>query len=137
MAKDSRTRDFDKKSIAGGGPVEELMARNIIEAQAMAYMRGRSIVKQYIIADEMQNSTPVQALSITTRLGDYSKIVLCGDTQQIDSPYMDERNNGLTFASERMKGSPLCCQLTFLEKESTRSPLAREAIERMGRIAQF
>lgn len=113
-------------------PVDELMARSIIEAQAMAYMRGRSITRQYMIVDEMQNSNATQALSIITRIGDGSKIVLLGDPAQIDSPYLDSRNNGLAFAAARMKGSPYCWQLTFMDCESTRSPLAREAIERMS-----
>lgn len=122
----------DRKSAASGDYVDGLLADKVIEPQAMAYMRGRSIANQFIIADEMQNSTPTQSLSIITRIGFGSKIALCGDIQQIDSPYMDEHNNGLSFAAARMKGSPLCAQIEFLERESTRSDLAREAITRMG-----
>ena len=80
----------------------------------------------------MQNSTATQALSIITRIGDFSKIVLLGDPAQIDSPYLDSKSNGLTYAAERMKGSPLCWQVTFSQKETTRSALAKEAIERMS-----
>lgn len=50
---------------------------------------------------------------------------------QIDAQYLDKRNNGLVFASEKMKGSPLCAQITFEQEESVRSPLAMEAAKRM------
>jgi len=112
-------------------PLDDLMERGIIDAQAMAYMRGRSITRQFMIVDEMQNSTPNQALSIITRIGEGSKIVLLGDPDQIDSPYLDRRSNGLVYAAEGMKGSAYCWQLTFTEKESTRSPLAKEALSRL------
>ena len=115
-----------------GSYLDDLMERGVIEAQAMAYMRGRSIKYQYMVVDEMQNSTATQALSIITRIGDFSKIVLLGDPAQIDSPYLDSKSNGLTYAAERMKGSPLCWQVTFSQKETTRSALAKEAIERMS-----
>lgn len=112
--------------------VTDLMDMGIVEMQSLAYMRGRSIVGQYIVADEMQNSTPTQALSIITRAGEGTKIVICGDTEQIDTPYMDCHSNGMVFAAERMKASPLCAQITFTEEESTRSALAQEAIQLMG-----
>ena len=64
-------------------------------------------------------------------VGEESKIVLLGDPNQIDNPYLDRISNGLVYAAERMRGSPLCWQITFNERESTRSPLAREAIERL------
>lgn len=114
-----------------GSPLDTLLDTGVIEAQAMAYMRGRSICRQFMIVDEMQNSTINQVLSIITRVGEESKIVLLGDPNQIDNPYLDRSSNGLVYAAERMKDSPLCWQLTFNERESTRSPLAREAIERL------
>lgn len=115
----------------GSEALEELMNRGVIEAQAMAYMRGRSIAHQFMVVDEMQNATPIQALSIITRIGEESKIALLGDPDQIDNPYLDRRSNGLAYACEGMRGSKLCCQLTFTEKESTRSALAKEALRRL------
>lgn len=113
-------------------PVAYLLEHGVLEMQSMAYMRGRSITDQFIVVDEMQNSTPNQALSIITRVGEGTKIVVGGDVEQIDSAFLDVASNGLTFAAERMKGSPLCAQITFSKHESTRSPLAQEAIRRMG-----
>lgn len=121
----------EKDGIAVGSTLDDLIERGIIEAQAMAYMRGRSITRQYMVVDEMQNSTQTQALSIITRIGEESKIVLLGDPAQIDAPCLDRRNNGLTYAAEGMKGSRHCSQLTFVEKESTRSPLAKDALARL------
>ena len=123
--------EHGKDGAAVGSVLDDLMASGIIEPQAMAYMRGRSICGQYMVVDEMQNSTVTQALSIITRIGENSKIVLLGDPNQIDNPYLDRASNGLVYAAERMKGSPFCWQLTFTEEESTRSPLARDAIQRM------
>ena len=120
-----------KDGFQTGSLLDDLIERGIIEAQAMAYMRGRSITRQYMVVDEMQNSTQAQALSVITRIGEQSKIVLLGDPDQIDSPYLDRRNNGLVYAAEGMKGSPHCFQLTFMEKESTRSPLAKDALSRL------
>lgn len=57
---------------------------------------------------------------------------LLGDPSQIDNNVLSSRNNGLIFASEMMKGSPLCAQIMFSgEKECVRSPLAKDAAERL------
>lgn len=111
--------------------VEELFDRDIIRAEAMNYLRGRSIVKTLIIIDEAQNATPSQVKGIITRAGVGSKVVLMGDPDQIDKPFLDQRTNGLVFASEKMKGSPLCWQITLTPEESTRSALAKDAIKRL------
>ena len=95
-------------------------------SQSLGYMRGRSITDTYIIIDEAQNMSLTQVLSMITRAGEGSKIVLLGDPDQIDNPFLDRQNNGLVFASEKMKGSPLCWQISFTEDECTRSPLAKE-----------
>lgn len=129
MPPDEHSRKKDGCSC--GTPMDTLLESGVLEPQAMAYMRGRSICRQFIIVDEMQNSTINQVLSIITRVGEQSKIVLLGDPNQIDNPYLDFSSNGLVYAAERMRESPLCWQLTFSERESTRSALAREAIERL------
>ena len=112
--------------------VNELFSRGIITAQAMAYMRGRSIANTYILIDESQNMTPSQAFGIISRVGAGSKVVLAGDPEQIDNPELDSQNNGLSYASECMRGSPLCAQVTFEKDECVRSKLALDAIKRMS-----
>ena len=109
----------------------EVFDRNLIQMKALNFIRGRSLEKIYLIIDEAQNMTPNQVKGIITRAGKGTKVILLGDPQQIDKPFLDERTNGLSYASEKMKGSPLCCQVTMLESECERSRLALEAIGRL------
>lgn len=113
------------------GKLEEIFARGIIQAEALNYIRGRSIIKTYLIIDEAQNTTPDQIKGIITRAGKDTKIVLLGDPNQIDRPFLDERTNGLSYASEHMKGSPFCWQITMNAEECERSALALEAVKRL------
>ena len=89
------------------------------------------MTKTYLIIDEAQNLTPKQAKGIITRAGIGTKIILLGDPNQIDNPLLDERTNGLSYAAEHMKGSPLCYQLTLSAQECERSALATDAVQRM------
>ncbi len=66
-----------------------------------------------------------------TRVGEGTKVILLGDPQQIDHPLLDERTNGLSYASEKMKGSSLCYQITMRADECERSKLAFDAANRM------
>ena len=101
--------------------------RNDIKAEAVGYIRGRSICDTYIIIDEAQNLSPIEIKTIITRVGTGSKLILIGDPAQIDRPELDELNNGLSYASERLKGEPTCWQLTMTDDESVRSELAKRA----------
>ncbi|MCF6093556.1 PhoH family protein [Microaerobacter geothermalis] len=74
-----------------------------IQVEALTYIRGRSIPEQYIIVDEAQNLTKHEVKTILTRVGEGSKIVLMGDPDQIDHPYLDKYNNGLSYVVERFK----------------------------------
>lgn len=98
-----------------------------IKAEAIGFIRGRSICDTYIIIDEAQNLTPTEIKTIITRVGTGSKLILLGDPEQIDRPELDEKNNGISYASERLKGEPTCWQITLSDKESVRSELARRA----------
>ena len=113
------------------GKLDEIFERGIIQAEALNFIRGRSIVKTYLIIDEAQNTTPAQIKGIITRAGKDTKIILLGDPGQIDRPFLDERTNGLSYASEHMKGSPLCWQITMAAEECERSALAMEAVRRL------
>ncbi|GAA0739609.1 PhoH family protein [Clostridium oceanicum] len=111
--------------------IKELFDRRIITAEAVAYLRGRSIVKNWVIIDEAQNLTPKQVKAIITRVGKGTKLILIGDPDQIDQPFLDSRSNGLCYASEKMKGSKLCYQVTLKYDECERSPLAYEGSKRL------
>ncbi|MEA4825126.1 MAG: PhoH family protein, partial [Clostridium sp.] len=111
--------------------IKELFDRRIITTEAVAFLRGRSIVKNWVIIDEAQNLSPKQVKAITTRVGEGTKLVLIGDPEQIDEPFLDYRSNGLCYASERMKGSKLCYQVTLKYDECERSDLAHDASRRL------
>ncbi|MHC6180548.1 PhoH family protein [Clostridium sp. JNZ X4-2] len=111
--------------------VMELFDRRIITTEAVGYLRGRSITKNWLVVDEAQNLTPKQVKAIITRVGTGTKLLLIGDPEQIDQAFLDSRSNGLCYASEKMKGSHLCYQVTLKHDECERSPLAYEASKRL------
>ena len=111
--------------------VNMLFEKRIIQAEALAYQRGRSLQKYWVLFDEMQNSTPRQAKAVLTRSGLGTKLIMLGDPAQIDNPLLDSQSNGLSYAGEKMMGSKLCFQVTMLPEECERSPLAADAAIRL------
>ena len=107
--------------------VDDLIHQGKLSLEAITYMRGRSIPYQYILIDEVQNLSPHEVKTLISRVGQGSKIVLCGDPYQIDSPYLDFSSNGLVIASDKFKGQSLFATV-FLES-SERSELSRLAAE--------
>lgn len=73
--------------------IENLIKQNTIEISPLAYMRGRTFKNAFIIADEMQNSSPNQMLMLTTRIGENSKMVITGDLKQTDKPLKSGLND--------------------------------------------
>jgi PhoH-like ATPase len=105
--------------------IEDLKEMNLLELEALTYIRGRSIPNQFIIVDEAQNLTPHEVKTIITRVGEGTKIVLTGDPYQIDHPYLDSDSNGLTYLVERMKDQEIVGHITLSKGE--RSELAELA----------
>lgn len=112
----------DKKA---AGRAQELINQGMLNIEPLTYIRGRSIPKQYLIVDEAQNLTPHEIKTIITRAGSGTKIVLTGDVYQIDNPYVDSANSGLTHAVERFKGQEIAAHITLTKGE--RSALAELA----------
>ena len=108
---------------------EQLFEQDLLELEALTYIRGRSIANMFVIIDEAQNLTPHEVKTIISRVGEGSKMVLTGDPQQIDNPYLDASSNGLTYCVERLKASPLHGHITLHKAE--RSALAELAAERL------
>jgi PhoH-like ATPase len=119
--------DDKKDSQAIRKQIEELIKNHLLDLEALTYIRGRSIPRQYIIIDEAQNLTPHEVKTIVSRAGEETKMVLTGDPYQIDNPYLDASSNGLTYAVERMKTLPIHGHITL--KKSERSHLAAAAAE--------
>ena len=101
-----------------------LIEQGFIVLQLIGHLRGRSITDTFFIIDEAQNIEPSVVKSIVTRAGEGSKFVFLGDPTQIDNPELNERYNGLVYLSEKMKGNPMCWQVTLEDEESVRSKLA-------------
>ena len=104
---------------------EALMEKGQIEIAPLSYIRGRTFSNAYIIVDEAQNATIHELKTVITRIGENSKIVLMGDTDQIDTPYIDKRSNGLSVVIERTKESNLTTHIHLSRGE--RSELATYA----------
>ena len=107
--------------------IDQLIASRKLVLEPITYIRGRSIPHQFIIVDEAQNLSPHEVKTIVSRVGDGTKIVLCGDVGQIDNPYLDAASNGLSHLIERMKGHRLAGHVTLSKTE--RSELASLAAE--------
>ena len=89
---------------------------------ALAYIRGRSLQRVFLIVDEAQNLTPHEVKTIITRAGEGTKMVFTGDIQQIDHPYLDSLSNGLSYLVSRMVGQSIYAHITLEKGE--RSALA-------------
>ena len=100
--------------------LEDLLIRNIIEMEALTYIRGRSIPRQFILCDEAQNLSPHMIKSLITRVGEGTKIVFTGDPEQIDHPYLDASSNGLSYLVEKLKGEEIAGHVTLVKGERSK-----------------
>lgn len=104
---------------------EAMMDKGQIEIAPLSFIRGRTFNNAFIIVDEAQNASIHELKTIITRIGEGSKIVLMGDTDQIDTPYLDKRSNGLSITIDRFNNSDLSAYI-YLER-GERSALATYA----------
>jgi len=105
--------------------IEDMRNEGKIQISPLAYIRGRSLSNVIFIVDEAQNLTPHEVKTIITRAGENTKIILTGDIRQIDTPYLDEQSNGLTYVIDRLRGKDLYCHISLEKGE--RSDLANLA----------
>ncbi|MCD6332541.1 MAG: PhoH family protein [Bacteroidales bacterium] len=114
---DPRSKEFLK--------IDQLLQDEKLVITPLAYIRGRSLSKVFFIVDEAQNLTPHEVKTIITRAGEGTKIVFTGDVQQIDSPYLDTKSNGLSYLTEKLKGQDVFTHINLIHGE--RSHLAELA----------
>ena len=101
---------------------EMMCQKRQIEVAPLTFMRGRTFNDAFIIVDEAQNATIHELKTIITRVGDNSKVVLLGDVEQIDTPYIDKLSNGLAIVAEKFKESAITGHIKLEKGE--RSQLA-------------
>jgi len=105
--------------------IEELLKEERLIITPLAYIRGRSLSNAYFIVDEAQNLTPHEIKTIITRAGEGTKMIFTGDLQQIDSPYLDMKSNGLAYMTDKMRKQELFSHVNLVKGE--RSYLAELA----------
>jgi len=113
----------------GGFYLDSYLNDGKIAIEPMTYIRGRSMPLSYIIADECQNISKHEVKTIITRVGEGSKVILTGDIEQIDAPYLDSYDNGLSYVIEKFKDEPIAAHIKLLKGE--RSELATKAAEKL------
>ncbi|WP_448379739.1 PhoH family protein [Gloeomargarita sp.] len=117
------------------GRIPQLLERGVIEVAPLAYMRGRTLNRAFIILDEAQNTTPGQMKMLLTRLGFGSRMVITGDMTQVD---LDPRQaSGLAVAVQVLRGVPGIgfCQLTAADV--VRHPLVQRIVSAYERYEQW
>ena len=119
----SHFKETEKKYKA----LDEMVNQEKMIITPLAFIRGRSLSNVYFIIDEAQNLTPHEVKTIITRAGEGTKIVFTGDIHQIDTPYLDEHSNGMSYIIDRLKGHELYAHVKLERGE--RSELANMANE--------
>jgi PhoH-like ATPase len=104
---------------------EMMMEKGQIDVAPLSHIRGRSFNDAIIIVDEAQNATVHELKTVITRTGKNSKIVLLGDIDQVDLPYIDKYSNGLTIIIEKLKNESITGHINF--EKGYRSELANIA----------
>jgi len=106
--------------------IQRYMDKGIIEIAPLAYMRGRTLSRSFIILDEAQNTTTEQMFMFLTRLGQDSKCVVTGDPSQIDLPH--NRKSGLIEAMQALHGTEGIFFTKFDEVDVIRHELVQKII---------
>jgi len=97
--------------------IEEMLKEEQLLISPLAYIRGRSLTNVFFIVDEAQNLTPHEIKTIITRAGENTKMVFTGDIQQIDSPYLDSKSNGLSYLTDKMAGQDIFSHVQLVKGE--------------------
>ncbi|MFA7116494.1 MAG: PhoH family protein [Bacteroidales bacterium] len=113
--------DVIKNSFSSSSPevvkIEDMLKREKLLINPLAYIRGRSLSNVFFIIDEAQNLTPHEVKTIITRAGEGTKIVFTGDIFQIDQPYLDMHSNGLSHLNEGFSGQDIFEHVNMMKGE--------------------
>ena len=113
---------FDEGSNGINEKITYLIQTNKFEMEALTYIRGRTIAKQFFLIDEAQNLTVHEIKTILSRVGKDTKVVITGDPYQIDNPNLDRRSNGLVYLIKKFKDYGIAANINLYRTE--RSELA-------------
>jgi len=100
--------------------IGDLIKKGGLEIAVLTYIRGRSLPRQFIVCDEAQNMSPGMVKALVTRTGEDTKIVLTGDPEQIDTPFLDASSNGLSYLVERLKKESISGHVTLVKGERSK-----------------
>ena len=104
---------------------QKLLDKDLIQVEALTYIRGRSVPDQFIVIDEAQNLSLHEVKTIVTRAGEGSKLIFTGDPFQIDNPYLNFHKNGLNYLAHKFHEQKIAGHVML--KEGERSELAEIA----------
>ena len=110
--------------------IEGMIKEGVIEISPLAYMRGRTVKKSYVMADEMQNATPNQMKMLLTRIGEYSKMAVTGDLAQADR-LKDNRLIDFSTQLEKSKAQRISA-VYFGHRDIERHAAVTEVLEVYG-----
>jgi len=108
--------------------VERRIASGEIEIAPIAFMRGRTLADAFVILDEAQNTTPAQMKMFLTRFGQNSRMVICGDSRQVDIPGGDS-HSGLADAVSRLEGIEGISMIRFSAADVVRHPIVGRIVD--------
>ena len=106
--------------------IKRYTEQDLIEMIPLAYMRGRTLNEAFVILDEAQNTTVSQMKMFLTRMGLGTKMVVSGDTTQVDLP--SHTRSGLLDAVHRLEGIEGFCHVTLNNKDIVRHRLVQEIV---------
>jgi phosphate starvation-inducible PhoH-like protein len=112
--------------------IPDLMERGKIEVAPLAYMRGRTLSKAFVIVDEAQNTTPAQLKMVLTRLGFGSRMVVTGDITQTDLPA--HQDSGLVVASRILKSVEEIAFCYLTQADVIRHPLVQKIVSAYEKV---
>ena len=115
--------------ILGSEKKDRYIEKGIIQVIPLAYMRGRTLDEAFVILDEAQNTTDKQMLMFLTRLGFNSKMIVNGDTTQIDLN-ISRNKSGLIIAKEKLQGVEGIGFIEFNRDDVIRNPLVQTIIDK-------
>lgn len=108
--------------------VERRIASGEIEIAPIAFMRGRTLAEAFVILDEAQNTTPAQMKMFLTRFGQNSRMVICGDPNQVDIPGGPQMS-GLNDAVQRLEGIEGIAVTRFTSADVVRHPIVGRIVD--------